>query len=39
MCETIYNTKFESLNTYLDFKDVLILPKKSNLNSRKDVVL
>ena len=39
MCETIYNTKFESLNTYLDFKDVLILPKKSNLNSRKEVVL
>ena len=37
--ETIYNTKFESLNTYLDFRDVLILPKKSNLNSRKDVVL
>ena len=39
MTETIYETKFESLNTYLDFKDVLILPKKSNLNSRKEVVL
>ena len=39
MCETNYSTKFESLDKYLDFKDVLILPKKSNLNSRKDVVL
>ena len=37
--ESIYDTKFESPNTYLDFKNVLILPKKSNLNSRKEVVL
>jgi GMP reductase len=39
MTETIYDTKFISTNIYLDFKDVLILPKKSNLNSRKEVVL
>ena len=39
MAETIYDTKFISTNIYLDFKDVLILPKKSNLNSRKEVVL
>ena len=30
---------FESLHKYYDFKDVLILPKKSNLNSRKEVNL
>ena len=39
MTESIYETKFVSLNTYLDFKDVLILPKKSKLNSRKEVDL
>jgi len=39
MTENIYLCKFESMDKYYDFKDVLILPKKSNLNSRKDVVL
>ena len=39
MTETIYNNKLVSSNIYLDFKDVLILPKKSNLNSRKEVIL
>ena len=39
MAENIYLCKFESMDKYFDFKDVLILPKKSNLNSRKDVVL
>lgn len=39
MAENIYLCKFESMDKYYDFKDVLILPKKSNLNSRKDVVL
>ena len=39
MSENIYLSKFESMDKYFDFKDVLILPKKSNLNSRKDVVL
>ena len=35
----IYYSKFETLEKYFDFKDVLILPKKSNINSRKDVML
>ena len=39
MGENIYMYKFESMDKYFDFKDVLILPKKSKLNSRKDVVL
>jgi len=39
MGENIYNYKFDSLDKYFDFKDVLILPKKSKLNSRKEVVL
>jgi GMP reductase len=39
MSENIYLCKFESMDKYLDFKDVLILPKKSNLNSRKEVSL
>lgn len=39
MSENIYCYKFDTMDKYLDFKDVLILPKKSNLNSRKDVVL
>ena len=39
MSENIYMYKFDTMDKYLDFKDVLILPKKSNLNSRKDVVL
>ena len=34
MSENIYMYKFDSMDKYLDFKDVLILPKKSNLNSR-----
>jgi len=34
-----YCYKFESFDKYLDFRDVLILPKKSNLNSRKEVTL
>ena len=39
MSENIYCYKFNTMDKYLDFKDVLILPKKSNLNSRKEVVL
>ena len=39
MTENIYMYKFDTMDKYLDFKDVLILPKKSNLNSRKEVVL
>ena len=39
MVDNIYMYKFDSMDKYLDFKDVLILPKKSKLNSRKDVVL
>lgn len=39
MSENIYCYKFESMDKYLDFKDVLILPKKSKINSRKDVNL
>jgi len=39
MSENIYLYKFDTLDKYLDFKDVLILPKKSNLNSRKEVNL
>ena len=34
-----YCYKFESFDKYIDFGDVLILPKKSNLNSRKEVTL
>lgn len=33
------NDKFESFEKYLDFKDVLILPKPSKLNSRSQVNL
>ena len=39
MTTNIYDYKFQSLDKYFDFKDVLILPKKSNLNSRKEVNL
>jgi len=39
MGDNIYMYKFDSMDKYLDFKDVLILPKKSNLNSRKEVNL
>ena len=39
MSENIYMYKFETMDKYLDFKDVLILPKKSKINSRKEVVL
>ena len=39
MSENIYSYKFESMDKYFDFKDVLILPKKSKINSRKDVNL
>ena len=39
MGDNIYMYKFDSMDKYLDFRDVLILPKKSKLNSRKDVVL
>jgi len=39
MTEDIYEAKFDTIDKYLDFKDVLILPKKSNLNSRKEVDL
>jgi GMP reductase len=39
MSENIYCYKFDNMDKYLDFRDVLILPKKSNINSRKDVVL
>ena len=39
MSHNFYDYKFESLHKYYDFKDVLILPKKSNLNSRKEVNL
>jgi len=39
MGENIYCYKFDNMDKYLDFRDVLILPKKSNINSRKDVVL
>jgi GMP reductase len=39
MSDNIYMYKFDSMDKYLDFKDVLILPKKSNLNSRKEVNL
>lgn len=39
MTTSIYDYKFQSLDKYFDFKDVLILPKKSNLNSRKEVNL
>jgi len=39
MDDNIYYRKFESMDKYYDFKDVLILPKKSKINSRKDVVL
>ena len=39
MSHNFYDYKFESLYKYYDFKDVLILPKKSYLNSRKEVNL
>jgi GMP reductase len=39
MGENIYCYKFDNTDKYLDFRDVLILPKKSKINSRKDVVL
>lgn len=39
MSENIYLYKFDTMDKYIDFKDVLILPKKSNLNSRKEVNL
>lgn len=39
MTENIYMYKFDTMDKYLDFRDVLILPKKSNLNSRKEVNL
>ena len=39
MGDNIYNYKFDTMDKYYDFKDVLILPKKSKINSRKDVVL
>ena len=39
MGENIYHYKFDSMDKYYDFRDVLILPKKSNLNSRKEVNL
>jgi len=39
MSQNIYCYKFETMDKYLDFRDVLILPKKSKINSRKDVVL
>ena len=39
MGDNIYMYKFDTMDKYLDFKDVLILPKKSNINSRKDVEL
>ena len=39
MGENIYHYKFDSMDKYYDFRDVLILPKKSKINSRKDVVL
>jgi len=39
MSENIYLYKFDTMDKYIDFKDVLILPKKSNLNSRKEVSL
>jgi GMP reductase len=39
MGENIYCYKFDNMDKYLDFRDVLILPKKSKINSRKDVVL
>ena len=39
MGENIYHYKFDSMDKYFDFRDVLILPKKSKINSRKDVVL
>jgi GMP reductase len=39
MGDNIYMYKFDTMDKYLDFRDVLILPKKSKLNSRKDVVL
>ena len=39
MSENIYHYKFDTMDKYFDFRDVLILPKKSKINSRKDVVL
>ena len=39
MGENIYHYKFDTMDKYFDFRDVLILPKKSKINSRKDVVL
>ena len=39
MGENIYHYKFDTMDKYYDFRDVLILPKKSKINSRKDVVL
>ena len=33
------NNKFFDTEKYLDFQDVLVLPKCSNINSRKEVVL
>ena len=39
MSDNIYHYKFDTLDKYFDFKDVLILPKKSKINSRKDVIL
>jgi GMP reductase len=39
MGDNIYHYKFDTMDKYFDFRDVLILPKKSKLNSRKDVVL
>jgi len=35
----IYKKKFANIDTYYDFKDVLILPKPSKLNSRSEVNL
>ena len=39
MDDIIYDNKFISPDIYCDFKDVLIIPKKSKLNSRKEVDL
>ena len=39
MGDNIYNYKFDSMDKFFDFRDVLILPKKSKINSRKDVIL
>ena len=39
MSINLLNNKFVNLEKYYDFKDVLILPKSSNLNSRSEVNL